>query len=254
MRRRNGLAIWRLLGAWLLCLCAVPAQGTETVSIAVIANDPVDAAAFRVVKEAYRRIGVQARPVTLPSKRAVQAADAGTLDGDTIRVMGTEKQYRHLLRVPERVLSIDTYAYTAAAMSADIKGWDSLRPYRVCIRHGILLQEAQAQQLNVSPVESVADEVKMLQVGRCQVATMSKWAWLEIDRQQAAPMRQWQPALSATPMFHYLNANKAHLVMPLTLALRQMQADGSAAELLGQDDPAIELAARRSAALRLASP
>ena len=152
-------------------------QASASVTLSVIPNDPVDALAFSIVKEAYRRIGITALAMYLPSKRAILAADTGNTDGDVIRIEGMEKEYPHLVRVPEPVISVDTYAFTTLTGTIDINGWSSLRNYEVCIRQGIFLQEAKTNALNVSHVSTISDAIKMLTAKRCDIATLSKWAW-----------------------------------------------------------------------------
>ncbi|PXX50491.1 MULTISPECIES: substrate-binding periplasmic protein [Aquitalea] len=228
--------------AVLACMLSNIAHASGTVTISVIQNDPVDAVGFRIIKEAYRRIGMTALASPLPSKRAIAAADSGSNDGDAIRAEGMEIQYPHLLRVPEPVMSIDTYAFTTQAEGLEIKGWNSLRGHQVCIRQGIFLQEAKTNQLLVSHVVTIADAIRMLIAGRCDVATLSKWAWLEIAEMHAGNIRQLQPALASNRMYHYLNIRNAHLLAPLAQALQQMKADGTMTILENKDKEVIEAA------------
>ena len=240
-----------LQAAILACMLSTAAHASGTVTISVIQHDPVDAVGFQIVKEAYRRIGILALASPLPSKRAIAAADSGSNDGDVMRTEGMESQYPHLLRVPEPVMSIDTYAFTTQPAGFEIKDWSSLRGHQVCIRQGIFLQEAKTNELLVSHVGTIADAIRMLVAGRCDVATLSKWTWLEIAEMHVGHIRQLQPALASNRMYHYINSKHAQLLVALAQALQQMKADGTMAMLESKDDGAIEAAMADSARLKV---
>lgn len=99
-----------------------PPQGALRVAeLACTENDPLIEAVFDVVREAYRRIGMDAVERTLPGERSVQAVNAGEYTGDVMHIAGLELRYPNLVRAPVPV------AYTDMVLVARTD-WHTRRP------------------------------------------------------------------------------------------------------------------------------
>lgn len=73
-----------------LCLGFGSAAAADTTTITVSTNNtPLDRQALHdLSKEAFRRIGVEFKLVTLPSERSLHSANLGEVDGEGLRVAG----------------------------------------------------------------------------------------------------------------------------------------------------------------------
>jgi len=196
----------------------------------------------RIVLEAFRRIGVVARLVQLPSERALRNADQGVDDGNYVRIAGLSALYPNLVMVPEPMSEFRFTVFTRdpALAPAD---WDSLRPLRVGIVNGWKLAE---QHLQSAPqLTKVRDEealFALLDKDRVQAVVASQHSgWAVVHAHGYQGLHAVQPPLAVLPMYVYLNKKHAALVPRLAQALRSMRADGSLQRLtragLGETKP-----------------
>ena len=229
----------------LACATTGRAEATDHYVISQIEGDHLSVRGFEVVREAYRRIGLQASADIRPNERAIVSAETGDTDGDTIRMAGVEARYPDLVRVPEPVLSFDTVAFTAG-MVIPIRGWESLRPYSVCVVRGFKLAERGSEGMNREVVSGNEAALRMLRAGHCQVAVLGEAIWLLIDQMKLGPLRALDPAIEVVPLYHYVNIRHAALVPKLAGALKAMRKDGTIASILAADRAAIQTARERN--------
>lgn len=233
--------------AWLLpAQAAEPMPGLRMV-VSQMDDDPVlSVKASHIMREAYRRLGIELRSELLPRERALMSADSGETDGDLIRAAGIDARYINLVRVPEPVITFDAVAFTAG-LKFTVDGWDSLRPYSLCIMRGMKIAEQGTEGMQRLIANTTDQAVLMLSAGRCQVAVLGHQVWLDIERLQAGPLRALDPPIASVPLYHYVHRRHAELVPRLADALRAMRNDGAFAALLaGGEDDAVAAARRRS--------
>lgn len=220
-----------VLFAFMLLAQASPARCAEPFRISRVADDTGTIQYFPIVKEAYRRIGIEAVAVPLPAERALREADAGLTDGDTIRVAGIEAFFPNLMRVPEPVASVDVTVFTRGE-AFPVNGWESLKPYSVCYMHGLKLHEIGTEGMRRVPAYGQQNAVQLLRDGLCDAAVLSPNAWMMVDRLNAGPMRELEPPVDTLPLYHYLHERHARLVPLLADALRKMKQDGTVDRML----------------------
>lgn len=234
-----------------LC-CAWMAVGAAQASVAAplvvsqIENDIISVIAFQIMKEAYRRLGIDAETEILPNERALHDANNGATDAENIRKAGIEKIYSNLIPVSEPVLNFDVMVFTTGLTFA-MNGWDSLRPYSICLLRGMKVAEdgtAGMRQLISSTPEQV---IRMLAAGRCDVAVLGRGIWTEIDRLRVGSFRALEPPVATVPLFHYVNRRHADLAPKLAEMLRQMQLDGTIDRVFASETQAIDAARLRNA-------
>jgi polar amino acid transport system substrate-binding protein len=225
---------------------AAEAAAAEVITISHLEGDPLRQSGFEIMREAYRRLGIEAQPLYLPNERALRAAESGETDADVMRIAGIEAAHPGLIRVPERLLSVELLAFTTG-LSFKVEGWESLRPYTLCVLRGLKVVEAATQGMNVQSANTVEGLVRALRAGRCEATVLDDPIWLEIDRLHAGPMRALEPPVATMPLFHYVNRRHAELVPRLAEKLREMRADGTIASILAAGDAAVAAAKRRNA-------
>jgi polar amino acid transport system substrate-binding protein len=214
-----------------LCLGFGSAAAADTTTITVSTNNtPLDRQALHdLSKEAFRRIGVEFKLVTLPSERSLHSANLGEVDGEGLRVAGLSGQYPNLVQVPERYIGISFVAFARDATIRLEQGWESLKPHRVAFINGWKMFEANASGArSVSKVDKPDQLFLMLDSGRVDLALYTRTDGVALARAMGlgaiAPIA---PALKDVDMYLYLNRKHEALVPRLSQALREMKADGS---------------------------
>ena len=136
-----------------------------------------------------------------------------------------------LVAVPEPMGRSDTFAFTTGA-AIPLDGWDSLRPYRLCVVVGDLITMKRTKGMRRETTRDIASEFRMLQKGRCDVAIADGAAWLTIDQEHLGRFRMIETPIQSFPVFHYLNRRHADLAPKLAQAFRDLHAEGFAQKLL----------------------
>lgn len=234
-----------LLAMLLAVIVPAPARAAEELVLVHLPDDVPTAQAFLILKEAYRRIGIPVREELMPHDRALRSADSGDVDGDVMRIAGIETLYPNLVRVPESVISFEAVAFTTG-LAFKVDGWESLRPYTLCVSRGQKMVEQGTQGMDKIALTSVEQMIESLRRGRCQVAIVSREIWLNVDELKAGPMRALEPPIISVPLYHYVNKRHQALVPRLAETLRQMRRDGSTATITAANDERIEAARRRN--------
>ncbi|EME71170.1 hypothetical protein H261_04510 [Paramagnetospirillum caucaseum] len=222
-----------------------PAGAADIHMISQIQGDHLSVRGFEVVREAYRRIGLQAVADIRPNERGIVSADSGDTDGDTMRMAGLEARYPNLVRVPEPVLSFDTVAFTAG-MRFEVRGWESLRPYSICVVRGFKLGENGTEGMNRELVSTNEASLRMVKAGHCQMTLLGDAVWLLIDELKLGPLRALETPVAVTPLYHYVNIRHAHLAPRLAEALKAMRQDGAVDSILAADRAVIRAARERN--------
>jgi polar amino acid transport system substrate-binding protein len=228
----------------LLLLSCLPVGADEAIVLSQ-RDDPLARIAAKIASEAYRRIGLNVSFEILPSERALQAADSGLTGGDLVRMAGIEKLYPNLVQVPEPMLNYDNVAFTTG-LGFKVDGWDSLRPFKLCILRGMKLAEQATEGMDRTVGNDVPQLIMMLRAGRCEVAVLANIVWPEIDRLKMGPLRSLDPPISSVPLFLYVNKRYADMVPKLRDALRQMRSDGALGRILDESDREIQAARQRN--------
>jgi len=218
-----------LLAATPLTLAAQPVGADPlpaTVALARPENEGLTDASFPIVKEAYRRLGIDAEEAMLPGERALQALNSGQYFGDVIHAAGLEQNYPNLVRVPVPLLQIEAVVFSYGH-ALPVAGWAGLQPYRVCIRRGIkTIEWATAGMTNVLAVSQYELIFNMLKQGHCDVAVLARSAWLEAQRLQVKGLRTQAAPLQTWPSYHYVYKSHAGLVPALSEQLQKLRKSG----------------------------
>jgi polar amino acid transport system substrate-binding protein len=176
--------------------------------------------------EAYRRIGLRMLLKPFPPARSIEAANAGETDAEAGRVRETGGQYANLLEVPVPLLDMEIQAVTAAE-PLTLSGWDSLKGHRICVGLGDKLAERRTAGMDRQLARGPESAVLMLRSGRCDVAIITQFTWLDIGRLNLGPLCPASGSLEKVPLYHYVHRRHADLVPRLTDVLQSMRQDGA---------------------------
>lgn len=179
-----------------------------------------------VAGEAFRRAGVKLRLVKLPAERGLINANAGTEDGDLTRIAGLEAHYPNLIRVPEKLIEWEFFAFSKNPTLPT--SLDVLRARPIGHIRGWKIYE---NMLTGAPAVVSSDDsaqlFRQLQLDRIDVALYERWLGLSLLRKQGIrDVYPLEPALAKREMYIYLHKRHAALVPKIAEALRAIKAEG----------------------------
>lgn len=213
----------------LILLIASPNGQAETLTISTN-NTPLDRMVLdRLSQEAFRRIGLEFRLISLPSERSLTTANSGEIDGEGLRVAGLSTLYPDLIQVPERYTRISFVAFSRDASIQLDQGWKSLKPYRVAFITGWKMFEANASTAQVvTRIDQPEQMFKMLDAGRIDLALYTLADGLALIRKMGfSSLAPLSPVLKDVDMYLYLHKRHQDLIPKLTSTLKEMKRDGS---------------------------
>jgi polar amino acid transport system substrate-binding protein len=195
-----------------------------------------------VLKEAFRRIGVDIAIVQLPSERALANVNSGIDDGNFARTAGLNRLYPNLIRVPEKLIDMEFVAFTRDERIR-VTDWESLKPYHVGILNGWkILERNVVGTASLIKLKNQQLLFTMLAKGRVDLVVYSRRQGSEVVKARGLKdVRILTPPLAVREMFLYLNSRHQALVPGLTAALREMKRDGSYARFANQALPSVKI-------------
>jgi len=179
-----------------------------------------------VLRAAYDKLNVSVRFEEYPLLRSLALADAGTIDGDTMRIAETSERYHNLIRidVPINHLEITTYA---RAPCPEIKDWSELRGRRVAHERGVLAIERRLAGMETIAAANKPELFRLLDRGMADIVVGTG---LETDvvlrRLNDNRLCRVNGTLERVPLYHYLHKRHAALAPRLEAQLQGMQKRG----------------------------
>jgi len=232
----RGLARLACLAIALL-QAAAPAAADETLRIgrnggpAAYFADATEA----VLRAAYGQLGITPTFEEYPLLRSLAMADAGTLDGDAMRIAEASAKYHNLIRIDVPVNFLEVTAYGRAPCPT-VKDWSELQGRRVAYIRGVLAVERRLGGTTPVPVESMAELFRMLERGMVDVAVGTG---LETDREMLrhkdSSLCKMPGTLERVPLYHHLNKRHAALAERLAEQLRAMNRRGEIEAILQRE-------------------
>lgn len=206
----------------------------ETLRFSTIAQNQSVELAKRVIREAYRSIGIDVEIQEFPMERALLKANEGSVDGELARVAGLDKTYPNLIMVPAPLATVTGSAF-AKKSTFTLTGWNSLAPYNIGIVIGEKFVELGTQGMKRTAVANKEQLFYMLDAGRVDFVVTETTDGLAVVRKTGIKgIHVLDPPLMTTPVFHYLHKKHQALVPKITVSLEQMKESGRLRALLEQ--------------------
>jgi ABC-type amino acid transport substrate-binding protein len=184
-------------------------------------------------REAYRRIGVEADFVSLPSLLELDFADAGRTDGSLLRTGLVAAEHRNLVKVPYPLLRVDFVAY---ALREDIRIGQAaeLAGYRVATSRGDITARALCLKAGVEPVllNSLSAGIRMMEEGRVDMIVEERNTMEQVMAKADRPLHS-SASLHQGYLYHWLNRRNADLAGPLAEAFKALIAEGKWRRIFG---------------------
>jgi len=210
------------------CLLALSAPVWAQLRFSVVEGATNMQISQRVLAEAYQQLGMGFEVDAYPGMRSLRNADQGLVDGELSRQGGLETTHPNLLRVPVPINQLEAVAFTRAR-DFRVRGWQSLKPYRVGIRRGVTFAEegAKAAGIDVQTVDSVEQLFRLLLANRVDVIVVARMNGLEaLQLLGNTDIHTLAPPVESFAMYHYLHTRHRALVPRLTAILQKMAKAG----------------------------
>lgn len=223
----------RLLPFLIIFILLTPLHAGQTLVLSTADSPPLstqDQNGFsdQVIREAFKRLGVDVQIVPLSSARSLSNAEQSIDDGNFLRIKGVEKKFPHLVRVPEKIIDVQFVIFTKRK-NLKTPGWKSLEPFHVGYVRGWQIAEEMIKNVRqVTVVENRTSLFKVLESDRIELAFAELYGgYYLISTLGLKDVTIAQPPLATKEMFLYLNKKHEKLVPKLAAVLKEMKYDGS---------------------------
>jgi polar amino acid transport system substrate-binding protein len=225
----------RILLSWLLLLGSFSACAAQTEQLKLAANEglPVQWVAELVLREIYRRAGLQMSVEALPPSRASLVTLAGQKDGEVARVGSYQQQFPGLLRVEPAYYTITTAVYARSAMDRQFRSAEDLLPYRVGIIRGVThAQQATRNHPALTEVANADQLFKMLAAQRVDVVLDTGLNGSLTLENGAFPGIKHSGIIASLELYHYLHPRHSRLASHIGSVISQLKASGELDKLV----------------------
>lgn len=212
-----------LAALMMLWMTPLAAQDTFTVSST---GSLVARVAEKALHAAYAELDIDVQFKRFPPKEVLQMSNTGKVDAELTRIAGIEKEFPNLVMVPVPVIQVKHSAFTRGE-TLQLAGWESLRPYKIGIRRGIILHDRKTQGMQRLFADTNEQLFRLLEQGRVEVvASNALVGGILIHKLQLTGITMVEPPLSTSDLYHYVHKKHTQLVPKLTQVLKAMTADG----------------------------
>jgi len=184
-----------------------------------------------VLKEAYKNIGVPVTFVQKPGERSLKESNGGKVDGEVSRVKAIVKKYKNLVMVPVAINYLEGAVFTKNK-KFDVKGWDSIKPYKIGLVRGSKFVEKATKGMNTHPVSSYNQAFKLLDKGRVDIVVTPYIAGItHLKEAGIKDIVALKPSIVKLNLYHFLHTKNSNLVPKLEAELKKMQSSGRIKEI-----------------------
>ncbi len=184
-----------------------------------------------IIREAYRRMGIDVIIKKYPAERALQLANQGTVDGEVQRIDGIASKYPNLIQIYPPINYIKGVVFSKS-VDFEVEGWESLRPYKIGIIRGIKFAERHTADMNVLSASDYKTLFNMLDKKRFEIiVSPSLNGKYQIKQLGVKGLRELSPAIMRFELFHYVHKKHKNLVPALSKTLQAMKDAGELEEI-----------------------
>lgn len=200
---------------------------SKEITFAAIEGSSYTNYAVTILSEAYDRLGLKLKVVSLPPKRSLSTSNAGgEFSGELFRISGVEKTYENLIPIEVPLSYSEWIVYTIDHDFA-VNGWESLRPYTIGVRNGIATTDYGTLGMNTEKVHTNEQLFNLLKIGRVDIVVMSKTNAARIQRRNPTPgLKALTPPVQEIPVYHFIHKDRNYLIPQITEVLQQMKEEG----------------------------
>ncbi|WP_419799104.1 MAG: substrate-binding periplasmic protein [Terasakiella sp.] len=170
---------------------------------------------------------LEAKIVTIPSRRALVELNEGRIDANGLRLRILEERYPNIIKMDEPVLHIDFIAITKRD-NIIVKSWADLAPYKVAYPAGWKIFDVNVPtNTNVTKVNDHMQLFNLLEIDRVDVVLLSKTiANTLLKNRKDHSFLLLNPPLHSTPSYLFFHKSRQEEAHKMAVALRRLKANG----------------------------
>lgn len=201
-----------------------------------IENLPEQEIGERLLKEVYKRAGIEIEVEAMSGVRALEAASSGEKDGEALRIWSVGEKYPSLIRVPTPLSALTTQAFVRKDSNITLSSPDELKKFSIVITRGVAhTKDITAGLENVHEVPSEDLLMPFVEAGRAELALTSLENGMVILKNaginDVVPVEK---PLKIHPLYHYVNEKNKNLVEKIDAVIKEMTASGELEKLQKQ--------------------
>ena len=215
-----------------LCLMVSAQESEKTLSIStsynnLLSNSSGTGMLDRILVEACRRRGIEAKIVYTQTNKSLEDVNAGLVDAELNRIAGMEEHYTNFVRVPEPNMTMHFVAF--ARKNYSVQGWESIRELYIGLVSGWkILENNTAGFPHVVRTPTEAELFSMLDKNRIDIALYSLLTGYAVLRDRGiTDIHHLEPPLASRDMYLYVHQSKEQLVPAIAEGLREIKKDGT---------------------------
>ena len=215
-----------------LGLC-MPLPASDQITFSSIKGSHHTEISTLIMKEAYKRLGIKLEVKNFPGKRSIRLANDGEYAGELFRIDGMDTVFTNLIKVPVVISYIEGMAFTKN-LEFDIEGWNSLSPYKLGVRAGIIFSDRGTKGMTRFEFNTNKKLFELLEAERVDLVIISRLNGLaEIQKMDETKVKALEPSIEKYNLFHYLHKDNKELLPKLIKVLNQMKAEGLMEKIRG---------------------
>ncbi|MDM8556599.1 transporter substrate-binding domain-containing protein [Desulfococcaceae bacterium HSG7] len=177
------------------------------------------------MQAAYKKIGIEAVIQHYPPARGIQLANEGNTDGELYRSFRINGKFSNLVMVPVPITHTEVVAFVKN-IQFPVKGWDSLKPYRIGVERGFKLAEARTEGMKTQSAK-VEQTFQMLDAGRVDVVVSTRLGGSgHVKNLKLKGIKILTPPLEKDMIHHFLHKKHQKIIPELTATLENMKKTG----------------------------
>ncbi|TRW48745.1 hypothetical protein FM042_07105 [Aliidiomarina halalkaliphila] len=192
---------------------------------------------FQLVQEAYRRIGVSTRLLSLPYERSEYEANRGRIvDAELARTSEAETLFPNLVKIDVPLQPVTVTVFTSNP-NLVVNSYRDLQNLRIDTVRGMQVVVSRLGDLPFTEVATIEQTFKRLESGRSDVAVLpGDVASTVLERMDIRGIYKLSPNLEELLLYHWLHQQHADLAEPLANALREVIQERDAQQRLSKSN------------------
>lgn len=208
-----------------------PVVAAEPLVLVTVTNSVGTVISEVITRKAYKRIGIDVEIRKYPAERALRIANSGKVDGEVQRIDGIAATYHNLIQVRPAISYLEGTAFSRTKIFV-VKGWESLRPYRIGYIRGIKFAERNTRNMNSVAVGDYLGLFQMLAKERFDIIVSPRLNGLyQMEQLDIRGVHELTPAIMRFDLFHYLHQKHVKLVPKISAVFAEMAASGELAAI-----------------------
>jgi len=226
----------------ILIFCILPSFLFATQTL-VFSNSTESSAAssyaMPILKEAYKRLGLEFTVEKYPAKRSLFNADKGITDGEIHRISGLQKEFPNLIEIQVPIVKLEWMIYSKKH-NFKVDGIESIKPYSISTRRGIIFAERIVKKARSHLlVNGWVQVLATLELDRVDLALIPKIPALKLLQKNSKEVHVLMPPYQEFYLYHYLHKKHEKLIPKITKVLKEMESSGGILDIWNQVDKSL---------------